>query len=203
MTATVAGEELVVLLDDRRRPVGTAPKADVHTTDTPLHLAFSCYVFNERAELLVTRRARTKRTFPGVRTNTCCGHPGPGETMDAAVRRRLGQELGMAVISVDLILPAFRYRATAVDGTVENELCPVYRAVAVGTPPDPDPDEVDAAWWQPWADFCAEVGGDDPLSWWGARQVQQLLQLGADPFGWPVADPAGLPSAAVAPAPPG
>ena len=49
--------EMVVLLDDAGAPIGQAPKASVHTTDTPLHLAFSCYLLNRTGELLLTRNA--------------------------------------------------------------------------------------------------------------------------------------------------
>lgn len=39
------------------------------------HRAFSIFLFNDENEMLLTRRADSKITFPGVWTNTCCSHP--------------------------------------------------------------------------------------------------------------------------------
>lgn len=88
--------ELVVLASEDGARVGTAPKATVHTADTPLHFAFSCYLLDDEGRLLVTRRALSKTTWPGVWTNSFCGHPGPSETSEDAVARRSVEELGLA-----------------------------------------------------------------------------------------------------------
>ena len=191
-------DELVVLCDPSGAAIGTEPKATVHHANTPLHLAFYCYVFDSDGWLLVSRRAASKRTWPSIRTNSCCGHPLPGESMTAAITRRLRDELGVTVARPELILPGFSYRAVMANGMVENELCPVYRAIADSRTAHPAPDEVAEAWWQPWADFAASDDPDDPRSPWSEQQVAALVQLGPDPLRWPVADPQLLPAAAVA-----
>ena len=89
--------EQVVLLDTARLPIGTALKSEVHTADTPLHLAFSCWVLDDDGRVLLTRRALSKRTWPGVWTNSFCGHPGPGEPFARAIERRAREELGCEV----------------------------------------------------------------------------------------------------------
>lgn len=166
-------KELVVLLDEAGRAVGTADKATVHHAETPLHLAFSVHLLDDDGRVLVTRRALTKQTFPGVWTNSCCGHPAPGEDLADAIRRRVRQELGTDVTDLRLVLPDFRYRAEQ-DGVVENEMCPVYTGLVRG-PVVPDPSEVDTAQWEPWADFRAGVlDGSRLVSVWCREQVAGL-----------------------------
>ena len=141
--------ESVVLLDDAGARVGIADKATVHTTSTPLHLAFSCHVLDGGGNVLITRRALAKRTWPGVWTNSVCGHPGPDEQVADAVRRRARYELGLELANVELVVPDFRYRATDASGVVENEICPIYTARALG-PVAANPDEVmDHLWLTP------------------------------------------------------
>lgn len=169
-----ATTELVVLIDEHGQRSGTMSKADVHTSHTPLHLAFSVYVFDELDRLLVTRRALPKLTWPGVWTNSCCGHVQPDETAAAAARRRLGEELGLAPTALEPVLPDFAYRATSAEGVVENEVCPVFLARVDGDP-DPDPDEVAEWHWTTWAGFRA-VATHAPwaLSPWSVLQVAEL-----------------------------
>ncbi len=118
-------DDLVVLVSDDGSPIGTAPRATVHTDATPLHLAFSCHVHDDDGRVLLTRRAVHKRTWPGVWTNAFCGHPRPGEDPEAAVHRYAAHELGTTVSDLRMLLPGFRYRATDAGGVVENEICPV------------------------------------------------------------------------------
>ena len=188
--------ENVVLLDDTGSACGTAAKAVVHHSRTPLHLAFSAYLFNEAGQFLLTRRAESKHTWPGVWTNTCCGHPLPGEPVADSVRRRLRQELGIGAAELMLVLPRFRYQARMANGMLENEVCPVYAAYSDAAP-SPDPAEVADTRWVEWDEFCAAVRtGQQPISPWCAMQLDELMTLGPKPLTWPSADAADLPPAA-------
>ncbi|MBA3724264.1 MAG: isopentenyl-diphosphate Delta-isomerase, partial [Candidatus Levybacteria bacterium] len=147
-----------------------------HHAHTPLHLAFSCYVFNAKGKFLLTQRALSKKVWPGVWTNSCCGHPGPGEQTDDAVKRRLQYELGLVPLTVQLVLPDFRYR-TEFNGIVENEICPVYTA-RVSSEPKPNPQEVEAYRWIPWEAFVANVTEHpERYSYWCVKQVAQLKDI--------------------------
>ncbi|GAB3874008.1 isopentenyl-diphosphate Delta-isomerase [Terrabacter terrigena] len=190
-------EELVVLVSPEGEAIGTAPKSSVHHADTPLHLAFSAYLFDDAGSLLVTQRALDKATFPGIWTNSACGHPAPGEALHDAVRRRVADELGLTVTDLRLVLPRFSYRAQQ-DGVVELELCPVLVGRVAGTAPTPHPDgsEVEATEWLRWGAFAGDVlSGRRPVSTWCREQVAELAALGPGPQQWPDADPADLPAA--------
>ncbi len=167
-------EDLVVLLDHDGQPCGTAERLTVHGAHTPLHLAFSCYLVNADEQILMTRRALAKKTWPGVWTNACCGHPQPGESMTAAITRRVGQELGARIVELHPVLPDFRYEAIDASGIRENEVCPVYVAVLDGAL-DPDPAEImEHTWADPSA--LAQAAAHSPwlLSPWSVAQIAQL-----------------------------
>jgi len=166
--------EQVVLLDDAGTPIGVADKLGVHTADTALHLAFSCHVYNEDGLVLVTRRALSKLTWPGVWTNSFCGHPAPGESFDDAIARRASVELGITIGQLTLILPDFRYRAVDASGIVENEVCPVYRAVTTDAV-FPNPDEVsEFEWVTPESLTAAALAAPYAFSPWLGWQLEQL-----------------------------
>ena len=173
----VASPEQVVLLDDAGRTIGSALKSDVHHAATPLHLAFSCYLFDDRDRVLLTRRALHKKTFPGIWTNSCCGHPAPDESPSEAVTRRVREELGVEIAELRCVLPDFRYHAVAADGVVENEVCPVYCGRAVG-PVRADADEVMDYAWVPWAQLHTAVRLPWAISPWAAEQVPLLEAAG-------------------------
>lgn len=166
--------ELVVLLDENGEPIGTADKATVHTTDTPLHLAFSCHLLDDEGRVLLTRRALGKLTWPGIWTNSFCGHPGPEEDPVEAIARRAEQELGTTVDSIEPTVPDFRYRAVDDSGIVENEICPVYTA-RIRSEVRPRADEVCAHHWAQPADVRTAVDATPfAFSPWLVAQVPRM-----------------------------
>ncbi|MBF4583736.1 isopentenyl-diphosphate Delta-isomerase [Curtobacterium sp. VKM Ac-2865] len=166
--------ETVVLLAEDRTPIGTADKFAVHTDHTPLHLAFSCHVTNADGDLLVTRRALSKKAWPGVWTNSFCGHPGPDETFEDAIARRAARELGITVRDVQSVLPDFRYRAVDASGIVENEVCPVFRAVTDDVPAPADDEVSEYEWLSEAALRSAVSAAPFAFSPWLGWQLEQL-----------------------------
>lgn len=153
-------------------------RSEVHSTTTPLHLAFSCHLLDGAGRVLVTRRALTKRTWPGVWTGSFCGHPRPGEALEDAVRRHARHELGLTHVR-DLVplMPDFRYRAVDDSGIVEHEVCPVYVA-HTHEQPRPHPDEVVALQWVEVDDLLGLVERTPwAVSPWLVLQAEGLRRL--------------------------
>ncbi|MFC4138907.1 MULTISPECIES: isopentenyl-diphosphate Delta-isomerase [unclassified Microbacterium] len=166
--------ERVVLLNDDGTPRGVAAKHEVHTTSTPLHLAFSCHVLDDDGRVLLTRRALGKRTWPGTWTNAFCGHPEPFEPIPDAVIRRAREELRLELADIRLELPDFRYRAVDASGTVENEVCPVYTARATNAPSPVPSEAMELRWVEP-ADLAAALRAAPwAFSPWLVSQAEEL-----------------------------
>ncbi|MDJ0312576.1 isopentenyl-diphosphate Delta-isomerase [Arthrobacter sp. H35-D1] len=172
--------ELVRLLDEDGAEIGTAEKALVHTEQTPLHLAFSCHLIDDQGRTLLTRRALSKLTWPGVWTNSFCGHPGPGESFEEAIVRRAAVELNISVSNVQPALPDFRYRAVDASGIVENEICPVFTAVYAG-PETISPNPAEACDWA-WSDLVdveeAVTATPFAFSPWLVQQLAEGIYTG-------------------------
>jgi isopentenyl-diphosphate delta-isomerase len=148
-------EERVVLVDASDREIGTAEKLAAHRDGGRLHRAFSVFLFDAAGCMLVQRRAASKYHFPLLWTNACCGHPRPGEAVLDAAKRRLREELGVAVQPS----AAFPFLYEAVDertGLTERE----YDHVLVGrldAAPQPDPAEVAAVAWRAPAELLRAI----------------------------------------------
>lgn len=155
-TASLAGperpdeREAVVLVDDQDCPIGTAGKLEAHRDGGRLHRAFSIFVFDHSARLLLQRRAAGKYHFALRWSNTCCGHPRPGEKVANAASRRLFEEFGFAVKLNPV--GSFAYRAVdALSGLTEHEFLHVFVGRYEGSL-RPDPAEITQ--WR-WVDINA------------------------------------------------
>jgi isopentenyl-diphosphate delta-isomerase type 1 len=118
-------QERVVLVDSEDREVGTSEKIAAHTEGGKLHRAFSVFILDGKDRLMLQQRADSKYHFGGFWTNTCCGHPRPGEEPMEAARRRLFEEMGFTT----QLAPrgVFQYRAIDDDsGLTEHEIDHVF-----------------------------------------------------------------------------
>lgn len=155
---------MLELVDESGKTIGTAEKLSAHLPPGRLHRAFSVFLFDDGGRLLMQRRALDKYHSPGVWSNTCCGHPYPGELPFVAAARRTAEELGVAPA---LLREAGTVRYNHPDpasGLVEQE----YNHLFVGlvrAQPQPDPAEVaETAFVTP--EELEKLRGDAPLSAW-------------------------------------
>ena len=147
--------EQVILVDEENNQIGVADKETVHTSHTPLHRAFSLFLFNTKKQLLVTKRATTKKTFAGVWTNSVCGHVSPGEETIDAVKRRVHEELQIHVSDVHEVAP-YRYHFADANGIVENEICPIFIGFT-NENPTLEISEVGEYKWIDWEEFLETI----------------------------------------------
>ncbi len=121
---TRADAESLILVDEADREVGYMNKDRCHDKPGLLHRAFSLLIFNDRGELLLQRRAGTKRLWPHYWSNSCCSHPRRSESMETAIHRRLHEELGLRCPLHFLF--KFKYQAQFDGVGAEHELCSVF-----------------------------------------------------------------------------
>lgn len=163
----------IVFVDEENNTIATGDKLPSHTNDTKLHRAFSVFLFNQEGEFLMQQRALSKKTWPGVWSNSCCGHVMLHETVAAAAKRRLKFELGVTGVDLEMALPDFRYLAEK-DGVVENEICPVLIGIVDGEP-KVNPSEVEQIKWVNWDEFVVSLDNPETdISPWAIEEVRLL-----------------------------
>lgn len=133
MCKKIQQKEHVILVDKHDKECGFQEKIAAHK-QAQCHRAFSVFIYRiheERLETLLQQRQLNKYHCGGLWTNTCCGHPRPGENTQAAAERRLGEEMGIHTP----LIPAgsFHYIAHFENGLTENEVDHVFIGEYPGT----------------------------------------------------------------------
>lgn len=164
MANNAAAPIMLELVDEDGKTIGTAEKLSAHVAPGRLHRAFSVFLFDETGRLLIQRRALGKYHSPGVWSNTCCGHPFPGEQPFVAAARRVSEELGTAPHLMGEA-GTVRYNHPDPDsGLVEQE----YNHLFVGLVRDsldPDPEEISEVAFVTSGEL-KQRHGDDAFSTW-------------------------------------
>src|SRR5688572_1284201 len=114
----------LICVDESNIPLHPMGKDACHDGEGRLHRAFSVFLFDEDGNVLLQHRAPGKRLWPGYWSNSMCSHPRWGESLEAAVQRRLSDELGVASEVEHLF--AFTYSASFRDVGSEREFCHVF-----------------------------------------------------------------------------
>ena len=116
-------KDQVILVNTEDNPIGYMEKIEAHQKGL-LHRAISVFIFNQRKEMLIQRRALSKYHTPGIWSNTACSHPRKNETTMEAADRRLFEEMGLkTTLNYGF---KFLYKAEFNNGLIEHELDHVY-----------------------------------------------------------------------------
>ncbi|QQS60876.1 MAG: isopentenyl-diphosphate Delta-isomerase [Candidatus Moraniibacteriota bacterium] len=168
--------EFVVLIDEKNNIIGTMLKSEVHGRETPLHRAFSTFIFRKSdKKLLLQQRSHVKKTWPLMWSNSCCGHPKPNEDTVSAAKRRLDFELGLQPLWIEEVAP-YQYCFTH-KGVMENEICPILIGM-VDSEPIINTEEVEAVMWVDWNWFVEETKKHpEKYSEWCVEEVAILDKL--------------------------
>ena len=86
------------------------------------HYAFSIFIFNDKNELLVQKRAAHKYHSPNLWTNTCCSHPLSKDRSEIkkTAQKRLQEEMGFTTV-LDFLFQ-FKYNVQCDNQLIENEI---------------------------------------------------------------------------------
>ena len=131
MDSVVLVDEYGHSLFNRDGRLSTKEKIETHRRGL-LHRAVSVFIFNDRNELLLQKRAVRKYHSPEKWTNTCCTHPSPGETPIISARRRLSEEMGLVAALTEVF--TFSYKADVGNDLIENEFDHVFLGVSNQNP---------------------------------------------------------------------
>lgn len=112
-------EELVDIVDEEDRVVGRATRAQMRRENL-LHRVVAILCRNREGRIYVQRRTATKDLFPSLYDMFVAGTVEAGESYDAAARRELEEELGIAGVTLE---PLFRHRY---EGDLTRSLTAVY-----------------------------------------------------------------------------
>lgn len=122
-------EEYVVLVNSEDNVLGLMEKQQAHINGL-LHRAFSVFLFNDKGEMLLQKRASAKYHSPNQWTNAVCSHPRKGETYIDGAKRRLKEELGIETALSEKF--NFIYKADVGGRLWEHELDYVFTGIYDG-----------------------------------------------------------------------
>lgn len=163
--------EKLILVDENDNPTGEMEKMEAHKRGL-LHRAFSIFIFHDN-KLLLQQRDISKYHSGGLWTNTCCGHPRPGEETKTAAHRRLFEEMGFDCELKEKF--SFKYKAQLDADLTENEYDHVFFGIYDGAV-NPDPKEAMAYKWVDWDELCSQVKQNpEQFTYWFKIALDKII----------------------------
>ncbi|MDE0028203.1 MAG: NUDIX hydrolase YfcD [Deltaproteobacteria bacterium] len=97
---TDPGDEIVAVVDEDNRVVGSAPRREMRARRLP-HRSTYILVFNSRGEVYVQKRTQTKDVFPGYYDPAAGGVVLAGESYLNGATRELEEEMGIRDVPLE------------------------------------------------------------------------------------------------------
>ncbi len=170
--------EEIILVDENDKQIGTGEKMDVHRKGQ-LHRCFSIFIFNDKGQVMMQKRASGKYHCGSMWTNTCCSHQRVGEETLAAAHRRLEEEMGFDTEMKEIF--TFIYRAEFDNGLTEHEFDHLLVGKYEGTV-TPNPEEADGYEWIDAMDLKKDMEENpERYTVWSKIAYNKLLEKYPDP----------------------
>lgn len=118
--------EMLPQVDAEGNVTGSMTRGHAHDGSKILHPVVHLHVFNSKGELYLQHRPHWKRIQPDKWDTACGGHIAFGESVDEALAREVGEELGISGFN-PLLLQRYVF-----ESHVERELVYLFRTVYDG-----------------------------------------------------------------------
>jgi len=138
-------KEIILKIDKNDNVVGEISKEVAHDDEGILHRAFLVIIFNKKEEILLTKRSKFKRLWPGFWDGSVASHQRKDETLKKAVVRRLKEEVNLRVKKVTRLFK-FYYRNAFGKTASEREICHVFK-IKIKNKISPDKKEISDFKW--------------------------------------------------------
>jgi len=119
-------KEIILKVDKNDNVVGEVPKDTAHNNKGILHRAFLVIVFDDKGKILLAKRSRFKRLWPGFWDGSVASHQRKNESLETAIKRRLKEEIGIKVSKVKNLFKFYYQNSFRKKGS-EREICHVFK----------------------------------------------------------------------------
>ena len=153
----------LITVNENDEIIGLDTRENCHSGYGILHRAITIFIFNEKNEILLTRRSSLKKLWPGFWDTSCSTHVRQNESYEQAGERRLPEELGFTC-KLKFILK-FQYQANFNNIGSENEICALLTGQYSGEI-KPNTEEMSEYRWITMAELEKEMNSQNEYSPW-------------------------------------